>query len=124
MSEPKPIKFTDQFFLFPARIFHDLSEDFDEGDKSTTGWVRVPYADFHRAHWFEGFSRNNQEKLGIESKEEPEIDLTIIVIGDKKYLCTWSIKEFERKLNTFMAKLEPWIEEQSGATEEDLTLGE
>lgn len=125
MSDPKPFKFTDQFFIFPTKVFHDLSEDFDEGEKSAIGWARVPYHDLYNAHWFEGFSRNTNEKLGLEDKEGErlEMDLTVFFAADKKYLCTWGIKEFERNMNKFMAKLEPWINEQSGS-EEDLIIGE
>lgn len=118
---PKP-KFTDEFFLLPVRVFHYDLEDFEETGDDVIGWARVHYTSFQLATWHEGYPVGITP---IEAKAVDSLPLTIIRCPEVTYYCTWGIKEFERKLNAFMQKIDelfPPEEEAPGQTEEDLEL--
>lgn len=106
-------KFTDDFFTFPIKVYDgfSLKKAMEEEDRTNTetpvpidwvtGMVKIPAKDLHRIMWHDGFSRERTVK---EAAEEG-FDLTI-VISDiwGEFVCTWSRKKFEERLNEFVEK--------------------
>lgn len=111
------MKFTDSYFMIPVRVFNTELEDYDETDDFGIGWARIHYGDLYACTWHEGYSTGT---IGLSTKTEG-FGLTIIRTPNWTYTCTWPMKEFEKKLNIFMAKVE--IEQEAeDQTEEDLEL--
>lgn len=106
-------KFTDDFFSFPIKVYDGFSlkrameqEDRDNTDEPVpidwvVGWVKIPAKDLSRLMWHDGFSRERR----VEEVAREGFDITI-VISDVygEFVCTWSRKKFEDKLNEFMEK--------------------
>lgn len=94
-------KFTDDFMLIPVRVFHTELEDYDESGDFAIGWARIPYEHLYTATWWEAYPEGT---IGLAIKDGG-FDLTMIRTYENTYICTWGLKEFEKKLNDFMEKL-------------------
>jgi len=106
-------KFTDDFFTFPIKVYDgfSLKKAMEEEDKDATeapvpidwvaGWVKIPARDLYKMMWHDGFSRERN----VKDVAEEGFDLTIVVSAVwGEFVCTWSRKKFEAKLDEFMAK--------------------
>lgn len=108
-------KFTDAFFKIPVKVFRDETENFDESTDSATAWARIPFDDLYLCDWYEGYSIGT---LGVQA-DSAGFDVTVIRTPAHKYLCVWTMKEFEQELNKFMAKVD---ENADRNRENDLTI--
>ncbi len=115
-------KFTDRFFAFPIKIYDSLSlgraMEFEEsvGMKADAEWItgvaRISAKDLENITWQDGYSNG---RTIVEVKEEG-FDLTIVyteIWGE--YICMWTRKKFEEKLNEFMAR-QPQEKEENNLT--------
>lgn len=108
-------KFTDDFFVFPIKIYDgfSLKKAMEQEGKEDTdtpvpidwivGHVRIPARDLHKIVWHDGFSRERT----VGDVAEKGFDLTIVssdIYGE--FICTWSRKKFEAKLDEFMEQWE------------------
>ena len=106
-------KFTDDFFGFPIKVYDGFSakKAMEAQDKDTTdepvpidliaGWAKIPAKDLPKMMWHDGFSRERK----VEEVAKNGFDLTMVfsdIYGD--FVCTWTRKKFEEKLNEFMEK--------------------
>lgn len=108
-------KFTDDFFGFPIKIYDgfSLKKALEEEDKEgvdgpvpidwIVGQVRLPAKDLHKLMWHDGFSRDRT----VSDVAEKGFDVTTVVCEPHgEFMCTWTRKKFEEKLNEFMDKWE------------------
>lgn len=111
-------KFTDDFFGFPIKIYDgfSLKKALEEEDKEgvdgpvpidwIVGMVRLPAKDLHKLMWHDAFSRDRI----VSDVAENGFDVTTVVCEPHgEFMCTWTRKKFEEKLNEFMEK---WYEAQ------------
>ncbi|KAH0537437.1 hypothetical protein GP486_008828, partial [Trichoglossum hirsutum] len=101
-------KFTDTFMLVPVRAYNTELEDVDETNDYATAWARIHYTDLITATWYQGY----KEMMGIqaEANNGTGFNITVIRTPNAYYLCTLTIKEFERQLNIFMRKVDKIME--------------
>lgn len=105
------IKFTDDFFRFPIKVYHSFSlkKAMEEEDKEDSvkpipidwiiGYAKIPVKDMIRTMWYDGFSRERT----VEDVAKDGFDLTIVINEIwGEYTCSWPRKKFEEKLDEFM----------------------
>jgi len=104
------MKHTDKFFLFPVKVYNDeaTDEDVDENNEWVLGYARLPIEQLYSITWFDTFSKGRD----LKEVADKGCDLTR-VISDKYgvYICLWSRKKFETKLNDYMDKIEKELDE-------------
>lgn len=106
-------KFTDDFFGFPIKIYDgfSLKKAMEEEDKEgvnvpvpidwIVGYVKLPARDLYKLMWHDGFSRDRT----VSDVAETGFDVTTVVLEPYgEFMCTWTRKKFEEKLNEFMEK--------------------
>jgi hypothetical protein len=106
-------RFTDDFFGFPIKVYDGFSvkKAMEAEDKETTegpvpidwvsGWARLPARDLGKMMWHDGFSRERS----VEDVAKEGFDVTIVVSDfHGEFVCTWTRKKFEEKINEFMEK--------------------
>lgn len=113
------VKFTDEFFLIPVRVFRHELEDFEETGEEVVGWARIHYTSLQLCTWHEGYPYGTD---AIEFKDNTGLPLTIVRCPDYSYYCTWPIKQFEKELNKFMKKVDELFPQDLEQTEEDLDI--
>lgn len=107
------MKHTDLFMKIPVRVYRTELEDYDEIDEFGVGWARIHYTDLMLPTWYEAYGK---ETIGVG--EKTSFNMTIVRCNGLSYLCTWSIREFERELNKFMEKIDEILPQDSTNEEE------
>lgn len=108
-------KFTDDYFIFPIKIYDGFSlrRALDQEEKEMVdapvpadwilGYARLSAKEFEdrRVCWYDFYSRESS----VEQAAKEGFDQTMVV-SDRygEFGCMWPRKKFEEKLNEFMEK--------------------
>lgn len=110
------MKYTDQFFRFPIRIYDALSmkkamkmeEDMDIPQEAeySIGFAKIPYWELDRMYYYDVFTK------GRSVGEVDSDGFDAVAIHHESYgefECLWKMKTFEEKLNDFMEKINNYL---------------
>lgn len=107
------MKYTDFLFSYPIRIYDGFSamkaemEEYKSGEPVPADFIigaKKNYPDDIKS-WSDGYAKDHK-LIEIAEKGFP---CTIVETPEGSYLCTLTRKEFEKRLNTHIEKIEEYI---------------
>lgn len=120
--------YTNKYFKFPIIMYDGISiENILESEEKQmeahgaitdnlvpefcVGWARVPYKEFENQDvmWLDTYKKG--DTIEDVKKDKRGFQETLIVTKHwGEFVCAWTMKEFEEKLNAFMKKYEENVE--------------
>lgn len=123
------MKFTSEYFMFPIKVYDGVSlrelmknkEEFGEETREEADWiagkVRIPLKEFlkHRVWWHEGYSKS----MTVADVAKEGFDVTVVYVERMgEFTCTWTMKEFEDRLNRAIERYESTDEKTNDKPDE------